>query len=227
MKKIVYHIGDKVRIINPLFVQRIGYLWTKEYVIKNIITAEQQEALKEFLNKYNIGTTSFTSAPYNEIIDRLAYWILKQRGFGSNERAIHTELQESARGKITEVIKKRVVKTGTYHAEYSGGWEEPEYESPHLSNEKSHVLLTLNHYLPLSFDNNLDNKDDIWPPEIEECNVELCERMRKWKACIYPNNQPTWELGIFTASDKKEALKKVCECHGLDADDICLDEVKD
>lgn len=222
MKKIVYHIGDKVKIINPLFIQRVGYVWDKKYVIKNVITPEQKQALEEFLIKCGFvsGTSGggLFSYAYEEIMERLAYWVLRKEGFGGKERSIHTKLRETAREKIATIIKKRVVKTGKYTEGRTTGWEEPEYNPPYLSNEKSHVLLTLDYY----FDDNLGMEDDIWPPEIEECNVALYERVKKWKACLYPNNQPTIELGIFTATNKPNALRQVCYKYNLKEDDTNL-----
>jgi hypothetical protein len=66
-----------------------------------------------------------------------------------------------------QVIGKRIVKTGTYHAasSYQGYFDMyPEYEPAYLSDSKTHVILELNRCEEVASYRNL---------EIEKCNVEL------------------------------------------------------
>ena len=82
-------------------------------------------------------------------------------GFGGKTRSIHTKLDPTLKDKNFMVMSKRRVKTGTYSP---GHYDEDGGDSPYLSNEKTHVLLSLTTYSM----GELINCDAI---EIEEKNV--------------------------------------------------------
>lgn len=235
-KKLIYRAEDVVRIVNPLFVTRVGYPWDKEYVKKNVITDDQRKALTEMLEKFHLrpsyfgfeGKGYFDNA-FEKILDEMAYWVMKTQGFGGRERTIHTELREDCRGKLAKIISKRVVKTGeyfpsiSYYDDYNGGTE---YEPGGLRKEKTHVLLNLDIF----------SDDGMWAMiptidrmEIEECNVILHERIKRFQFCLCPDNQPMIELGVWTGKDLNDAKRQVCYRHRLEENDstLCAKEIKE
>ena len=189
----VFKCCDIIRIKNPEFVLRVGYPWDKDYVKKHVITPEQKEAIEDMFSKFGFGvkTEDGYLAPVNawfgtahdKILDEMAYWILKEKGFGGSERKLHTVLKEKYRDKLAEVRFKRVVKTGTYQYGSRGSYYEPDdYSPPYLSNEKSHVLLNVEifsddemwaHYNVFSTeDDDISNKNPRGY-EIDSTNVEF------------------------------------------------------
>jgi hypothetical protein len=147
----VYHVGDIVRIVEPLVVVRVGYPLTK---IEALDAAEKEYSLKiyDFIANITGQANEFVITEtdprlYHDLVDALASYWLRLKGYGGKERKIYTEVNEELRDTGGwRVFNKRTVKTGTYNAggAYFGGYDsEPDYEPPHLANEKCHVLLTL------------------------------------------------------------------------------------
>jgi hypothetical protein len=183
MKKTVFNIGDKVRIINPEFFIRVGYPLTLKDAYKDI----------EVDLKKVISSIASSSPEYFKISEKLesqirrdlAYDFLKTKNFGGNERKLHT-----AEGRFFyhdseyyTVTNKKVVRTGTYDyvEEDYDDWDSDdnlccrEYsKSPVLTNQKTHVILTLDH----DFSYNDGTKYGIYEIHgmsftnmIESCNV--------------------------------------------------------
>jgi len=190
-KKSIYREGDVVRIVNPLFVKRVGYPWNKEHVKNHVITDEQRQSLTTMLAKFNLhpsflgSNKGYFDTAFEKVLDEMAYWVMKTQGFGGRERTIHTELKEDCRGKLAKIISKRVVKTGhyfpstSYYDDYNGGHE---YEPGGLKNEKTHVLLNLDVFT----DDNmwaLKSILDFYKIEIEECNVEIYKKEKETDEC--------------------------------------------
>lgn len=150
-KKIVYHIGDLVTIINPEVFIRVGYPLTKNDAL-DAAEKEYSEKVYAFMREVNPDPTEFTvhnsdSRLYGDLIDALASYWLRLKSYGGKERQIYTETNEELRNtKGWRVVSKRTVKTGTYS---SGGYSgdacsmEPDYSPPFLSNERHHILLML------------------------------------------------------------------------------------
>lgn len=173
-KKIVYHVDDIVRIVEPRRFIRVGYPLTKEQALE----AAEKEYAKEiqaFMATVNAAQSDdpYFNSPeydprlYGDLLNAMATRWLRLKGYGGKERSIHTEMDESLRGTVWRVVNKRTVKTGIYNnGGYHGGyWDgEPDYMPPHLSNEQSHVLLTLEL---------VKGNCDPWGIEIEAANVEL------------------------------------------------------
>lgn len=225
MKKLIYRAEDVVRIVNPLFVTRVGYPWDKEYVKKNVITDDQRKALTEMLEKFHLrpsyfgfeGKGYFDNA-FEKILDEMAYWVMKTQGFGGRERTIHTELREDCRGKLAKIISKRVVKTGEYfpstsYYDYNG---ETEYEPGGLRKEKTHVLLNLDIFSDDGMWAMISSTDKM---EIEECHVEIYKQQKEWEVSLWPNNQPPILLGVYRADTKEEAKNRACVENGIQLDD--------
>ncbi len=153
-KKIVFHIGDLVTIINPEVFIRVGYPLTRNYALE-VAQKEYTERVYAFMREVSPEPELFTvhnSDPrlYGDLVDALASYWLRLNNYGGKERRIYTEPMESLRHtKGWRVVSKRIVKTGVYAAGgYYGGNAvelEPDYSPPYLANEKHHVLLTLDH----------------------------------------------------------------------------------
>jgi hypothetical protein len=146
MKKLnpsIVRVGDQVRIVNPQIFIRCGYPWSKQYVIENVITADERQGLAKLLG-YNyatdIGGEYFR--PYNTMLEAFAYFKLIKNNFGGRERSIHTENKPELQDKICRVVGKKTVKTGVYRSGSCYG-EEGDWEPPYLDDEKTHIILEL------------------------------------------------------------------------------------
>lgn len=194
-RKHVYKVGDIVRIKNPEFVLRVGYPWDKEHVKKHVITPEQKRSIEDIFVKFGLATTfegaivpnnTWFETAYDKIIDEMAYWVLKENGFGGSERKLHTVLKEKYHDKLAEVRLKRVVKTGTYQYGSCGSYYYPDDCSPpYLSNEKTHVLLGVaifsddemwTHYNVFSPENDDISSKNSNGYEIDSVNVEFVRK---------------------------------------------------
>lgn len=171
-KRTVYHVDDLVRIINPQVVKRVGYPLTKEQAV-DAAEKEYNEKIYAFMRDISVSPNEFTvhdADPrlYGDLVDAVSSYWLRLNGYGGKERKIYTETDERIRNTSGwRVLSKRIVKTGTYsNGGYFGGslWDmEPDYVPPHLSNEQSHVLLTIEPTSP-------DVKEP-WAIEVEAVNV--------------------------------------------------------
>jgi hypothetical protein len=158
MKKQTIKVGDRVRILEPKFVGRVGYP-----LIYGMLMDEVENDPKVIEALSILDVRGGQNVPHYLHI-AIAKLRVEQRNFGGRERTIHYEadgvFQEYARGAVCEVTGRRVVKTGTYYPASRGGsssdydWEP---EPGGLADCKTHVLLRT------SFG------------EIEACNVELVE----------------------------------------------------
>lgn len=170
IKRHVYRVGDVVRVVNPRFVERVGYplVWPMlmpefeaklpvvREAMKDLIVGEEPEGLK-FNSRMMSAEANATDRDFLKGVCMAAVRI---RGFGGGARSIHyrdSESVEHARGAVTTVHKRRVVKTGTRYGarSYTSYEGEYDYEPGGLSDEATHVLLYTD-----------------WG-EIEACDVEL------------------------------------------------------
>ncbi len=178
-RKHVYRRDDRVVVVNPLVVRRVGYPLGIADGLKHVESYASDVAA--LLGK--LGIRDLTSAyqcslleaglqptlPTDGGVNRaLAYaWLCSQR-FGGPERSIHTELMEPLRDAECRVYGKRVVYTGrrdpgttTYC--YDGI---PDHEPPYLGRAKAHVLLELE-----AIDWDLRRITEHHTFELEETNV--------------------------------------------------------
>lgn len=153
IKRIVYHVGDIVKIVSPAVVTRVGYPLSKQDALD---TAEKEynEKIVAFMREVGaaqpddplFNSPEYDPCLYGDLLNALAGYWLRQKGYGGKERKIYTEINEQLRNTTGwKVTSKRYVKTGTYcRGGYSGGFDgEPDYDPPYLSNEQTHTLLTL------------------------------------------------------------------------------------
>lgn len=171
MKKHIYRVGDKVRIVTPKFVRRVGYplVWTE---IDDALLYDDERIGKALLALGCFpALLGDLQRPADDIPRHLqvafAQEYVLQHKFGGNERTIHYHDPVTSSYRMllnwtcgpAGVLGKRVAKTGTrFPAWYS---RDPEYdETPGgLDNCQTHVLLSLG----MGY-------------EIEACNVEPWSR---------------------------------------------------
>lgn len=151
-KKIVYHVDDIVRIVEPLIVVRVGYPLTKQQALESA-EKEYSDKIQRFM--CDVGAAQpddpFLNSPeydprlYGDLLNAMAGYWLRQKGYGGKERKVYTERDERITQTTWRVLSKRTVKTGIYnHGGYSGGWDgEPDYDPPYLENEQTRILLAL------------------------------------------------------------------------------------
>ncbi len=178
-KKNVYRVGDTVRIVNPMFVERVGYPLVWPMLMEEF--ESKLPAVRAAMCDLIVGGTPEDEFKFNRRVSRIAEGetdktdrdflkgvcmaACRLRGFGGNERSLHyfkkdaiSGDNEHMRGAVYEVTGRRVVKTGTRYPA-SGGYDgfsgEHDYEPGGLSGERTHVLLTVGYM------------------EIEAANVEL------------------------------------------------------
>lgn len=153
--KHVYRIGDRVRIVNPKFVLRVGYPQTAGDLFKGF---RDHPKLHEAAVLLGIiperGELPHRVA--NEFASGAALAANRYQGFGGKQRSIHYYAEPTAESYTSEIYRKRVVQTGTYYppAGGGGGWDDYWYEPGGLDDRKTHVLLLVD------------------GGEIEACNVE-------------------------------------------------------
>ncbi len=174
-KRIIYHVDNIVRIVQPEIVLRVGYPLTKRNALE-AIEKEYNEKILAFMQELGAARPDdpFLNSPeydprlYGDLQEALASYWLRLKRYGGKERKIYTEHDERLLQTTWRVLSRRTVKTGIYnHGGYSGGYDgEPDYDPPYLENEKTHVLLALE---PMTF--TLDPLPSRI--EIEAANVEL------------------------------------------------------
>lgn len=142
-KRTVIRVGDKVMIVNPRFIVRVGYPLTFKDLIPEF---ENHPKLDEAASLLGILFTNRKSKIARDFIVGCSKAMVRVRGFGGKERQIFYQdgipfhLHEH---EVTEVFGKRVVKTGIYYPP-TGGYDyfgEYDREPGGLSNERTHILL--------------------------------------------------------------------------------------
>jgi len=161
MKKPVFNIGDKIRVIIPETVSRIGYNLSLTDVYDEI--GKHDSRIQSFLLDVDAPwyDNKVMGVVEEGIRKALAYGILSKRNFGGPERKIHVNKDNEFLGRIAKVMNKKIVRTGKYN-KGSYGNEGDDFTPAYLSNIKSHVLLLV------SFIDK--NYGSVW---IEAKNIEL------------------------------------------------------
>ena len=170
IKKEVYRVGDKIKIKTPEFFERVGYPLTLQKVEEEHFSKDEKLRINEFLTSFEIFQGDFFRSrkdpTYDLILRLLAKYRIRQLGWGGRKKSIYTVTKQVSPDTVYKVIKKRVVKTGTYH-HASGGydyWGEYDYEPASLDDQKTHILLGV------AQENYIFCVDEIeW---IEDINVE-------------------------------------------------------
>lgn len=165
-KREVFNVGDRVKITNAEIFERVGYPFTLDYAIKNLVTPEDHELITKLAG---MREDRVTNKIYNQIERTVAYKRLRQAGFGGRERKLYTRLDNTYRNELATVVSKRVVRTGKYYSAHSSTdyWGEYDYEPAGLENAKSHIILGLQ----LDKFNHLLRVGDLGDLQIEAKNV--------------------------------------------------------
>jgi hypothetical protein len=158
--KNIIRTGDIVRIINPEFFIRCGYnLCLKDLIDK--FEKERMDEIENFIDVFlgdekgkneliKLGIRKTNPKEFSrtgkEIAKALAYAYMIKHSFGGKERKIFTERKEEYINTDFMVCDIRYHKTGIYFPP-SGGYDsyfnEYDYESGGLKNEKTHKILEL------------------------------------------------------------------------------------
>lgn len=165
-RKVVFRIGDRVRIVKPVFVWRVGYKlhWSD---LADKLHGDPVVALA--METLGLDTRSFQAT--QEFIRGVARSQVVSRGFGGPERRLHTFEAPEFLDTYATVAGKRVAVTGVYDPNYA--WCET-HDEPGLDKRRTHVLLRLFPYF-----HNPNYDPDIGPlgsdgsREIESINVEM------------------------------------------------------
>jgi hypothetical protein len=172
VKRHVYRIGDTVRIVNPRWIERVGYplVWYNllEEVQRDLKVGQAWDVLngrppRGAPPEVKGGLFGVLQArePTHGVpryfLQAAAKALVEQRGFGGNERQIFyvQDLPENCGQRLKlEVLGKRVVKTGTRFPASYHQYDDGDGEPGGLDNEKTHIILRTSY------------------GEIEACNVE-------------------------------------------------------
>lgn len=184
----VIRIGDRIKVITPLFVERVGYpLSFKDGCEK----AEElySDKIKSFLDDLfpkesskikgmilSVDTAWNKTVVYDKIVKALAYYYLQIEGFGGKERKLFLKERPRFKDDYFYVSNIGIFQTGTYFPP-SGVYDyfgESDWEPGGLDNRKTHKILQLTRskYLILPYSYNGNEKLDFEDLCIEACNVE-------------------------------------------------------
>lgn len=139
MKRCVYRPGDVVRIVEPVFVERVGYPLTWPMLLEEF---ENNPKIDEAMQLLGLA---LGGRERQDFIRGVCQAAVRTRRFGGKERSLHTRTDEQARGETSEIHLKRTVYTGTYYppsGDYSSWSGEYDYEPGGLENSTAHVLLS-------------------------------------------------------------------------------------
>lgn len=147
ISKHVYRVGDRIKIINPRIVKRVGYplLWT-DLVDEFVQHPELLNAMR-LLGIINPDSLAHTRVSKDFAIG-CAKAAVRARGFGGPDRTLHYDDSPTFKinpGDITVVLDKRCVQTGKYyppHYGYDSYYGEYDYEPGGLDERKTLILLT-------------------------------------------------------------------------------------
>lgn len=194
-RKDIIRVGDRVKIVVPDVVVRVGYPLTKADMMKRQ-TPEQLQAIRDMFKSFNVRLKMDSISAlglgeadrdmerlYEKIRYAMAGEMLAQAGWGGKQRRIHTYTLKAIKGLLATVDARRVVKTGDYNRGCSSQdyWGEYDYDPAYLSNEKSHVLYKL--YVDGygswwnfsredgTFFSDITGNDNYKDIEIEACNL--------------------------------------------------------
>lgn len=157
-KKHVYHVDDRVRVVNPRWIERIGYALVWYDLMDEVENDSQVREAYEALTGRKQYNDKITRTVPRHFLIACAKTRVSERGFGGNARTIHYQKGNGyGAGVILAVSGKRLAKSGVRFALYYGGSGEDEWDEPGGLNDcKTHVILRLNNGY-----------------EIEACDVEL------------------------------------------------------
>ena len=140
----VIRIGDTVKIITPERFIRCGYPFDQVKATDNLID-HYRDDIDAFIAKIDPNPkypkTYIPEGDLRALCGRIARIVAIRDGFGGRERSLHTERDEALTGLRCTVSAKKVHKTGSYFGPSAS--DDYDFEPGGLSDEKTHVILTL------------------------------------------------------------------------------------
>lgn len=175
----IIRVGDMVKIVIPDMFVRCGYPLTVDDGEKMV----KEDLLKDICRAHGIDEEDHA---FYETKRALAIGLLKNRGFGGNERKIYTSTLPEVKGRYGRVTAKSFVKTGERgdpgSCSYSpDGIPVEEYKGMTLLSAKTHVILTLE-LGSILYSTALND----FPPRIEAYNVQKVYDMPEDKLTSQP-----------------------------------------
>lgn len=147
----VIKVGDKVQIINPVIITRIGYDFTYEDACKEVLenyTEDISTLLRKTGFKFKLMNNYAWEKAEKKIVGAIAYNLVGTKIKTGNERKLYTEINENLRDVIVTVTAKKNVKTGIYYpavcSEPTSFGGDYDYDPGGLKDPKTHVVLTIN-----------------------------------------------------------------------------------
>lgn len=173
-RKHVYRPDDRVTIVEPLVVTRVGYpmgFHDTRAALEAAHGVQVDDALRAVVkDSQEVGWPDHLVDVWPtlraEVLNAMTKADLRRKGYGGRERTVHTKPDERLRGKEARVTGKRTVRTGTYRPGYHDHWS-GESEPPYLADVRSHVILEVEVYTEPSQE--VFSCPEV--VEIEECHV--------------------------------------------------------
>ena len=179
----VIRVGDRVKIVTPKRFIRCGYLHDMEFY-KNLLAplAVDIEALvvkARATADMAARPPFFTTKPYPQLLQALAYQVALDDSFGGADRTIHEEDVPEWQDLECTVSGISTVVTGTRcSGGYCGGsyYDNDEYEPPSLDDQKRWRILDLCGYGAFR---RLRSSDYLYPenPENNRIRASYCEKL--------------------------------------------------
>lgn len=160
-KSMVVREGDIVRVVKPLFVERVGYPKSVRDYLEGL-RAQHGPLLDSFFKTVlghpqmyqsgNLGEGLVPSRTRKKVEQELAYSLAKKAGFGGRTRSIHWKPpMPELEGAFVRVESVRTAYTGVYYPSSGGrmgwdGWDE--YEPAGLGDPKAHRIAAVRLYRP-------------------------------------------------------------------------------
>jgi hypothetical protein len=159
MKKDIIRARDRVVVINPLNVVRVGYPKELKDYLPEVVEKYRPQLLDMMKACGDFGSTE-------KMEHELAYSLAKKDGFGGVERTLHVELREDLRGRefFVQEVKTRYAGNYCHGVNVYSHWDgEVDYEPACLSDSKAHRICELGFFF---------GKDGAYNVRIEAINLE-------------------------------------------------------
>jgi len=129
-------VGDLVKVVNPVFVDRVGYPVCVDDFVKPAQTAMYSAGL---LARFTPTSTE------KDAIRAFARVLAKRAGFGGNVRSLHTTTHPDLRDVECLVVNKKRAVTGIRVPGYGGQARlmHEDAEGPYLKDSKQYTLLAV------------------------------------------------------------------------------------
>lgn len=193
--KTVFHAGDKVRIVTPDFVVRVGYpkaVADYEEVAQKLLDSTVAAAFPveaAELNRF-VWRKGRSSHFFDRAVRAYARWMAEVDGFGGPVRSVHSLTVPALAGAEGTVQWLRTAATGEYYPptkgsgynSFSGDYDEGDLGG--LADQKSHRIAAVGLQVASELEEVLKKYNRRRGPaafflaeyEVEVCNLEMVER---------------------------------------------------